>query len=158
MPVMGGLEALEFIQHCGIDTPVVALTANAMTSDVENYLSKGFVDCVAKPVTRGRLIEAVTSYTHANEPEDKFDFDPLLYKDLAEASRKRLKGEVKTLNRFIASDDLNNLKKLAHKIKGVAAQFGFDDVSQCSAELEVSESRPEMFSLTVQLIEKIEKL
>jgi len=158
MPVMGGLEALEFIQHCGIDTPVVALTANAMTSDVENYLSKGFVDCVAKPVTRGRLIEAVKSYTHANEPEDKFDFDPLLYKDLAEASRKRLKGEVKILNRFIASDDLNGLKKLANKIKGVAAQFGFDDVSKCSAELEVSESRPKMLSLTVQLIEKIENL
>ncbi|MDO6575285.1 response regulator, partial [Staphylococcus pasteuri_A] len=61
MPVMGGLEAAAVIRayedeaglpHC----PVIALTANAMTLQVEEYLRRGIDAHVAKPVKRDVLI------------------------------------------------------------------------------------------------------
>lgn len=61
MPVMGGLEAAAVIRayedeaglpHC----PVIALTANAMTHQVEEYLRRGIDAHVAKPVKRDVLI------------------------------------------------------------------------------------------------------
>lgn len=61
MPVMGGLEAAaairdiearEHLAHC----PVIALTANAMTHQVEEYLRCGIDGHVPKPVKRDQLI------------------------------------------------------------------------------------------------------
>ncbi|MGY3437549.1 MULTISPECIES: ATP-binding protein [unclassified Marinovum] len=62
MPVMGGLEATSVIRayeqaegmpHC----PVIALTANAMTHQVEEYLRRGIDAHVAKPVKRDVLAQ-----------------------------------------------------------------------------------------------------
>ena len=62
MPVMGGLEATSVIRayeqaegrpHC----PVIALTANAMTYQVEEYLRRGIDAHVAKPVKRDVLAQ-----------------------------------------------------------------------------------------------------
>lgn len=62
MPVMGGLEAAALIRdaeasdqlpHC----PVIALTANAMTHQVEEYLRCGIDSHVPKPVKREHLVK-----------------------------------------------------------------------------------------------------
>lgn len=49
MPVMDGLEATQKLHELGIKTPIVALTANAMTTDKKKYLSHGMNDYLAKP-------------------------------------------------------------------------------------------------------------
>ncbi len=61
MPVMGGLEATEVIrggQSRVIDSqvPIVALTANAFTSDRKRCLMSGMNDYLAKPFERSELI------------------------------------------------------------------------------------------------------
>ncbi|MFC3203544.1 response regulator [Alteromonas oceani] len=50
MPVMGGEESLKKLRASGFRKPVVALTANAATQQVEQYLSLGFDDVLSKPV------------------------------------------------------------------------------------------------------------
>jgi len=64
MPVMDGvmatreiraLEAMDNLSH----TPIVALTANAMTHQVEDYLAAGMDDHVAKPVRVEKLFAAI---------------------------------------------------------------------------------------------------
>lgn len=64
MPVMGGLEAAAAIRdletgagrpHC----PVIALTANAMTHQVEDYIRRGIDSHVAKPVRREVLVRSM---------------------------------------------------------------------------------------------------
>ena len=52
MPVMDGLDATREIKSgkLGSATPIVAMTANAMTSDREECLAAGMVDFVPKPV------------------------------------------------------------------------------------------------------------
>ncbi len=59
MPIMDGIEALKRIREQGdglnTDTPVVALTANALVGAQEMYLEEGFVAYISKPVKSADL-------------------------------------------------------------------------------------------------------
>ncbi|MCR4896799.1 MAG: response regulator [Lachnospiraceae bacterium] len=52
MPGMSGTEALEIIrkEHLADDTPIIALTADAITGARENYIRQGFSDYLSKPI------------------------------------------------------------------------------------------------------------
>jgi len=55
MPVMDGLEAASKILEMGVKTPIVALTANMMSSDLEHYRTSGMSDYLGKPFTAQEL-------------------------------------------------------------------------------------------------------
>ena len=55
MPEMDGVEALKIIREIGIDTPVIALTANAVTSAKEMLLAAGMDDFISKPIVKEEL-------------------------------------------------------------------------------------------------------
>ncbi|MBR3117135.1 MAG: response regulator [Bacilli bacterium] len=58
MPEMSGEETLvEFKKIEGFDTPVIALTADAVQGAKEKYLEEGFSSYVAKPFTRDKIKE-----------------------------------------------------------------------------------------------------
>ncbi|MGN0347504.1 MAG: histidine kinase N-terminal 7TM domain-containing protein [Lachnospiraceae bacterium] len=64
MPVMDGIEALHHIreEHLCDDTPIVMLSANAVTGAKEMYLSEGFADYLSKPILAGKLDELMIKY------------------------------------------------------------------------------------------------
>lgn len=63
MPRMSGIETFHKIKELeGFNTPVVALTANAITGMKEKYLSEGFDGYLAKPIDRGELNKLVAKY------------------------------------------------------------------------------------------------
>ena len=66
MPVMNGLEAAEKIRAsahpCAETVPILAVTANAFTSDVKASLDHGMNDHIAKPVDSGLLFEKLYYY------------------------------------------------------------------------------------------------
>jgi signal transduction histidine kinase/DNA-binding LacI/PurR family transcriptional regulator/DNA-binding NarL/FixJ family response regulator/HPt (histidine-containing phosphotransfer) domain-containing protein len=55
MPEMDGVEALKHIREMGIDTPVIALTANAVTSARDMLLAAGMDDFISKPIVKEAL-------------------------------------------------------------------------------------------------------
>ncbi len=55
MPVMGGLEATQMLRHAAYDGPIIALTANVMKHDIEDYLQAGCDATLAKPIDREQL-------------------------------------------------------------------------------------------------------
>jgi len=58
MPEMNGEETLKELKKLNdFDTPVIALTADALTGAKEKYLSEGFDGYVAKPFTRDQIKE-----------------------------------------------------------------------------------------------------
>lgn len=66
MPVMGGVEATRRIrEHERVSgrapTPIIALTANSMSHQLEEYQAAGLSDLVAKPIQAAALVEAVIS-------------------------------------------------------------------------------------------------
>ena len=62
MPEMDGVETLQKMRHMenclNVHTPVIALTANAITGVREMYLQAGFVDYLSKPV-EGSVLESM---------------------------------------------------------------------------------------------------
>jgi len=70
MPGMDGVEALKEIRKQNLtpeDTPIIALTANAILGAREEYLAYGFKDYLSKPID----IEALEDMLIMNLPEDK---------------------------------------------------------------------------------------
>ncbi len=70
MPEMDGIETLHEIQKLSDfpnqDTPVIVLTANALSGAREGYLREGFADFLTKPIDAGLLEQTVAMYL----PED----------------------------------------------------------------------------------------
>ena len=65
MPVMDGIDAARLIRDLEAAegrrrTPIVALTANALTYQVDEYLAAGMDDHVAKPIEIAKLYEAIS--------------------------------------------------------------------------------------------------
>jgi CheY-like chemotaxis protein len=66
MPVMDGIAAAREIRTLEIAedrrrTPIVALTANALTHQIEEYLAAGMDGHVAKPIEIAKLYEAISA-------------------------------------------------------------------------------------------------
>ncbi|MFT4956241.1 MAG: signal transduction histidine kinase/CheY-like chemotaxis protein [Brevundimonas sp.] len=65
MPVMDGVEAARTIRAlggAGTTTPIVALTANTLDSQVRTYLEAGMQDCIAKPVMMPELLAKTAAW------------------------------------------------------------------------------------------------
>jgi len=62
MPVMDGYEAAKIIKELNADTPIVALTANAMKSDMERSIEAGMSEHLNKPIMPERLFEVLLKY------------------------------------------------------------------------------------------------
>jgi len=62
MPVMDGLEAAEEIIKLNTGIPIVAMTANVMTEDIETYKKTGMPECLGKPFTSQELWRCLMNY------------------------------------------------------------------------------------------------
>ena len=76
MPEMDGIETLHQLRSMpdcpNKDTPVIALTANALSGAREFYLNEGFTDFLAKPIDSKLLEEMITRYLADGRPSFSF--------------------------------------------------------------------------------------
>ncbi|NRA62366.1 MAG: response regulator, partial [Psychrobium sp.] len=93
MPEMDGIETLKTLRDKGITQPIIALTANVMSHEVEHYLSVGFDNYLSKPIAREQFIETISHYMKHNKVvDDKQANEPVPFdiSDLAEDFRRSL--------------------------------------------------------------------
>ena len=62
MPVMNGRDATAALREAGVNTPVIALTANVMTEDIADYRLAGCNEHLAKPIDKQRFYEVLARY------------------------------------------------------------------------------------------------
>lgn len=71
MPRMDGIETMKRLKQMSdspnADTPVIVLTANAISGVREMYLKEGFVDYMSKPIQGKRLEEKILKYLPSNK-------------------------------------------------------------------------------------------
>lgn len=71
MPIMNGIETFkkmkELKNNKNMDTPVIMLTANALSGMEEMYKAEGFADYITKPVQRIKLVNAIEKYALNNK-------------------------------------------------------------------------------------------
>ncbi|MCH6234476.1 ATP-binding protein [Cognataquiflexum rubidum] len=167
MPVMDGVEATVFIREkLKINTPIIALTANAFKQDIDLYLSKGMNDFVTKPYDEQeffRKIEHVLSLhlqqSLNDENKGKSDVskleiekrDPLydlnqlklISRDNDEFVKKMIKIFVsisrencEILQKALVNEDIETMNKTAHKIKPSIDQMGIISLKETVRKVE----------------------
>lgn len=161
MPRLDGLEASRLIRERhgpNAKTPIIALTAHAMQSDIERFKAAGMVDVLTKPLS---IDHAQTVIRQFAKPEDKAkasghaapdeepenDFLASLGPEFAQKIRHQMEAELSegfdTLRGMIegkAPDQLDRkqVAQLAHKLVGTASIGRLDSVTRILRDLEMS--------------------
>lgn len=140
MPDVDGLQAFKVLRELGYRKPIIALTANAMKNEVEEYLSLGFDAYVEKPIDRQKLISTMaTLLSHefsgttgqVNALMDEVDMS-----DLVAEFEGSLVKELTQFQTEIEKRDHLALQNLAHRLAGASQLFGFTVLSQKASTLE----------------------
>jgi CheY-like chemotaxis protein len=139
MPVMDGLEAASIISQLNTGTPVVAMTANVMTSDMEIYKAHGMEDCVGKPFTSQDLWRCLLKYFKEDEQKEsknEEDEDENLFQQLRIEFVKENRTICTDIATAVAFGDVKLAHRLAHTLKSNAGMLGKTRLQEVAAEVE----------------------
>jgi CheY-like chemotaxis protein/two-component sensor histidine kinase len=152
MPVMDGFAATIYLRkNLKLETPIVALTANALKTEIERCFELGMNDYVLKPYNEAQLMDAITKnlnlfteFSAVEKPEDKasdelYNLD--LLKKLSAGSDEfivkiigmfldQIPDSVSQLKAAFEAGDYETTKSIAHKIKATYIQFGIKMLEQ----------------------------
>ena len=146
MPVMDGYRAAGQLRNQGYDGPIVALTAHAMATDRKKCIDAGCNDYAVKPIDRQKLVETIRRNLRqpASRQEGRGNGNILIsdvaddpdFAGLLEMFAADLPENITAIQRALAEQDWNTLKRLAHRLQGAAGSFGFPAIAEVAAELE----------------------
>jgi len=142
MPVMDGLETATAITELNTGTPIVAMTANVMTSEVEKYKEHGMPDCLGKPFTSQELWNILTKYLKvsnsvlSNVSKEDHLLDEKLRLQLCISFVKNNRNRYPEIVNAIKSGDVKLAHRLVHSLKGNAGQIGKTGLQTIAAAVE----------------------
>ena len=144
MPEMDGFQTTRAIREHGIDAerlPIVALTANAFDSDVQQCLDAGMQAHISKPIQYAKLRVEIGRWlplrrlSDADETVVKMaNLDERFASFVAEVAMKAtaLLDQLPTPNRL----DMVEMRVLSHNLSGTAGMFGYPKIGQAAAACE----------------------
>jgi CheY-like chemotaxis protein len=141
MPVMDGLEAASAILDLGTGSPIVAMTANIMSNDLEIYRVNGIYDYVGKPFTSQELWRALSKYfkpvsRQAVTQDRRIQVENEIRKKLIIHFVKDNRNKIAEITDAISANDIKLARLLAHSLKSSAAQVGKILLQQAALEVE----------------------
>ena len=159
MPELDGYGATAAIRQAGVKTPIVALTANAMAEDRARCLSVGCTDYLPKPVERYQLLSTAACYMNnsqrvpaaeasaaraAGEGAARAESRPAggavasnpKYRALLDKFISRLPERVATMTRLLREQNLAELERAVHQLKGAGHGYGFTAITEIAARAE----------------------
>lgn len=175
MPVMDGMEATRYIrEELNISTPIIALSANAFRSEIDNCLALGMNDYVVKPFEEKDLVNAIYRCFKATSSEVKGDKQAIaeeqdisLYSlDFLQARSQGNQAFVdqmvkifiqitppacQQMKEALSLQDVAQLQKLAHKFKPTVINLRI-------ASIEKEIKQLECFTLTAENQEELSRL
>ena len=168
MPVMDGLEATQAIRRSGrTQVPIVAMTANAFGEDRQRCLDAGMNDHLPKPVDPAVLYSKLLQWLPDGQAPADVPAAPAAATDIrslldqvpgldAAYGLKNLRGRIPNYLRLLrkyadghaddggriraalAAGNMDEVRRLAHSLKGVAGMMGATGVQGLAAELEAA--------------------
>ncbi|MDR2546180.1 MAG: response regulator [Lachnospiraceae bacterium] len=140
MPVMDGLEAAAKITALETGAPIVAMTANIMISELEQYRVSGMPDCLGKPFTSQELwrilLKYLTPISGSLTNNEEINSNGKLQKKLLEIFWKNNKTIHSEISSAVAAGDMKRAHRLAHSLKGNAGMIGKNELKIAAEEVE----------------------
>lgn len=185
MPIMDGITAAKAIRAQGSEytkLPILAMTAHALEEDRRKSLNAGMNDHLTKPLDPDIIFPVIARWlgqssdkaTPEPQPPAIPEGVPLLNSISLEEVLPRYRGNWPRLKRFILmfarnnkdcllqlkqavnSEDWESAKRIAHQIKGSAANIGANKLSACASVIE-SNFRQGVTALPEALVETFDK-
>jgi signal transduction histidine kinase/CheY-like chemotaxis protein/HPt (histidine-containing phosphotransfer) domain-containing protein len=156
MPLMDGLEATQHIRALGPhgqSLPIIALTANVLSSEVERFLAVGINAHVGKPFSPKELFAAIQKWgtpSLENKGDEVRDpvtsVAPILDEGTLEEMRELMgslktqslleKLKLQTFQSFQETGDRTRLCQQAHSLASSSGMLGFQRLSKACLRLE----------------------
>ena len=182
MPEMDGFEATAAIRQkeseMGRHIPIIAMTAHAMKGDRELCLEKGMDDYVSKPIQPKDLSAAINRQLGnmvLPQPEvppsdgsdgkavfdqkfllDRLEGDEELFKEIVRTFLDDAPLQVEKLKQALREENLSQIEKQAHSLKGAAMNIGGNALQAIAFEVELSGKKGDL-KRTQELIPRLEK-
>jgi signal transduction histidine kinase/DNA-binding response OmpR family regulator len=156
MPVMDGFEATSHIRAAEAGssrhTPIIALTARALSGDAELCLQAGMDDYVSKPFRPRELLQAVARCLPQVPPDtppvldtgfdrqqvlEYVEGDVELLAELLDFVRDSTPGLLEEIE-ALPEGDIENLQSKAHALKNAVGVVGTNDAHACALALETA--------------------
>ena len=169
MPIMSGVETLQKMKEVMPDavshTPIIVLTANAITGAREQYLAQGFCDYLSKPI-EGKVLETIClkwlpqdkvqkAAQPVNEQPEREENDDSgeslideklglsycldsrdFYKEMIASFQET--GHMEKLQKLFAAGDWKNYQIAVHGLKSSALALGAKKLSDLAKQCELS--------------------
>lgn len=176
MPEMDGVEATKYIRNVlKLDTPIIALTANAFKHDIDLYLSIGMNDFITKPFDESDFVQKISKNMGqfleiVSEKKDINEDKNMLYdlNEIRALSDGDSDFELAVISMFVEisiecidvfeqakhENEIEKIKQMAHKIKPSIAQLHIHAIQDVLFELEKTEAS----HIIPDVITKIDKV
>jgi signal transduction histidine kinase/CheY-like chemotaxis protein len=179
MPETDGIETLRRLHERSIDTPAIAVTADASSTTASRCLEAGFDAFITKPFDAAGLAETICTATGRRVRSDPHpprtgrrapDRDELtialsdrgpiestiasISPALADAAAEfatALADDVRALDAALSRRDLAAIAEIAHRLKGSGGTNGYPAVSDASADLEAALAAQDSAKVAVQI-------
>jgi HPt (histidine-containing phosphotransfer) domain-containing protein len=135
---MDGMEAATHITALKTGTPLVAMTANVMLSELEKYKKHGMPDCLGKPFTSRELWHTLLKYLKpvgidvVNERTGSDKLQKMLRYNFIK-NNQNIYNEISAA---VSAGDTKLAHRLAHSLKGNAGMIGKTDLERAAREVE----------------------
>jgi CheY-like chemotaxis protein/HPt (histidine-containing phosphotransfer) domain-containing protein len=162
MPVMDGLTATRLIraERNLQSIPIIAMTANAMTSDYEKSIVAGMNDHLSKPIEMDKLTATLNRWLHTEvSAKSAFKVNNTLFPntlapfDLVKAATltnensellhhlllsfaERYQDAPQKLREWMLVKNFTDIEHLAHSLKGVAGTLAAQELKDAASALE----------------------
>jgi CheY-like chemotaxis protein len=180
MPILSGFEATQEIREIEGESkhiPIIALTARTVKGEKERCLEFGMDDYVTKPVVFNTISDIISKYLvqpsknvevpeaeiksdheHFNKVElmEKLEGDEEGYSQLMDMVKTNLLDIHERLTTAIENEELDNVRKIAHSLKGTSLNCGFYMLNNLSIALEDLDSEDKVVFLAHNKIIKKE--
>lgn len=152
MPLLTGLEAtasLRATPNPNQQTPIIALTANAMPAEVQTFSQHGFTDFLIKPYHEAdlyRLLVRTAGRTEAapDLPQPTYDFSQLgrlahdagFIRKMQQLFLDTVPGQLQELKRAVSHGHWATAGQLIHSLKSTYGSMQMEEAIRCLKRLE----------------------
>jgi len=160
MPVMDGLEATQIIRRdLRLNTPIIALTANAVKGEMEKCIQSGMNDYLSKPFEEEDLVRLIAKWlgreTHFVTTKENTVTETPLYdisklkqitrgdeqfmQKMLELFIKETSNSICELNTALEVKDIKKVQFLAHRMKSTLGNLSIAAAVDIAQKIEKSE-------------------